>query len=354
MAHLALGSVAQYGYHRRRVSAWRCPAFRLPCGVIRNRKWWVWLIAAVLVAFAVKFATRFPWVETGRVLAGASVPLLLLATIVNLVSLLAKAGGWHLLLRRDGVPRWRTSLDATVIGAAVNCVGVAASGDAARVHVVVQRDQVPLGAAVASIVWSRVMEGVGLAVMIVVGAALLPLPAWVRPIQGALLLAVVALTVLTATGSWSALARRLPARARPLLDRIASTAPRRQIVPVLGFALVNWLTQWITYHLAVASVEGSTPLTASFVAVLATNIGGLPKLTPGNVGVMQASFVLGLAPFGVPMERAIAAGLVCQALQVLPTLLAGVAVAGWHGLRTAARESVDDAALAAGAVSEAR
>ena len=53
-------------------------------------------------------------------------------------------------------------------------------------------------------------------------------------------------------------------------------------------------------------------------------------------------------------EAAIAAGLVCQALQVLPTLLAGLAVAGWHGLRTAARESVEDAALTAAAVSEAR
>jgi hypothetical protein len=321
---------------------------------MRRRKWWFWLIAAVLVAFAVKFAARFPWAETGGVLANASVPLLLLATVVNLVSLAAKAGGWHLLLRRDGVPRWRSSLDATVIGAAVNTVGVAASGDAARVHVVVQRDGVPLGAAVASLVWSRAVEGVGLAVMIIVGAALLPLPAWVRPIQGGLLAVVVALTLLTATGSWAALARRLPERVRPLLDRVAATAPRQRVLLIFALALVNWLTQWIVYHLAIASVEGSTPLAASFVAVLATNIGGLPKLTPGNVGVMQASFVLGLAPFDVPLERAIAAGLVCQAIQVLPTLLLGVAVAGWHGLRTTARESVDEATLAAEAMSEVR
>jgi uncharacterized membrane protein YbhN (UPF0104 family) len=325
------------------VGRWYWCAFRLPWGVIRARRWWVWLIAAVLLAFAVRFAARFPWVETGRVLAGASVPLLLLATLVNLASLVAKAAGWHLLLRRDGVPRWRSSLEATVIGAAVNSVGVAASGDAARVHVVVQRDGVALGAAVASLIWSRVVEGVGLAVMLVIGAALLPLPTWVQPIQAGLLAAIVALTVLTATGSWAALGRRLPAKVRPLLDRVAATAPRGRIVPVLAFALVNWLTQWITYHLAIASVEGVTPLAASFVAVLAANIGGLPKLTPGNVGVMQASFVLGLAPFGVPIERAIAAGLVCQALQVLPTLAAGVALAGWHGLRTTARASVDAA-----------
>jgi uncharacterized membrane protein YbhN (UPF0104 family) len=168
------------------------------------------------------------------------------------------------------------------------------------------------------------------------------------------MVAVVALVLLTATGSWAALARRLPEGMRPLLDRVAATAPRRRVPLIFALALVNWLTQWVVYHFAIASVEGSTPLAASFVAVLATNIGGLPKLTPGNVGVMQASFVLGLAPFDVPMERAIAAGLVCQAIQVLPMLLLGVAVAGWHGLRTTARDSVDEATLAAEAMSEVR
>lgn len=320
----------------------------------RRRRWWVWLLGAVLAVFAARFATRFPWAETGHVLAGASVPLLLLATVVNLVSLVAKAGAWHLLLRRDGVPRWRTSLDATVIGAAVNTVGVAASGDAARVHVVVQRDAVGLGTAVASLVWSRVVEAVGLAVLVVVGAALLPLPAWVRPFQVGLLVAILAIVALTASGSWTALARRAPARLRPFVGRVAASAPRRHIVPVVALGLVNWLTQWATYHFSIASVEGATPLAASFVALLAANVGGLPKLTPGNVGVMQAAFVLGLAPFGVPVERAVAAGLVCQALQVLPVLLAGVGVAGWHGLRKTVRDSVDEATLAAEAMSEAR
>jgi len=251
------------------------------------------------------------------------------------------------------VPRWRSSLDATIIGAAVNTVGVAASGDAARLHVVVQRDRVALGAAVASLIWSRVVEAVGLAVLVVAGAAMLPLPAWVRPIQAGLLAAILALVALTASGSWAVLARRAPERLRPIVQRVAASAPRRHLVAILALGLVNWLTQWATYHLAITSVEGSTPLAASFVALLAANIGGLPKLTPGNVGVMQASFVLGLAPFGVPVERAVAAGLVCQALQVLPVLLAGVGVAGWHGLRATAREAAAETTLAVEAMSEA-
>jgi hypothetical protein len=67
---------------------------------------------------------------------------------------------------------------------------------------------------------------------------------------------------------------------------------------------------------------------------------------------MQASFVLGLTPFGVPVERAVAAGLVCQAVQVLPVLLAGIGLAGWQGLRATARESVDEATLAAEAAAD--
>jgi uncharacterized membrane protein YbhN (UPF0104 family) len=320
--------------------------------VTRRRRWLTGLAVAVLLMLAVRFAARFPWAGTGRVLAAASVPLLVIATVVNLVSLVAKAGAWHLLLRRDGIPRWRTSLDATVIGAAVNTVGVAASGDAARVHVVVRREDVGLGAAVRSLVWSRVAEAVGLAAFIVAGAALLPLPAWVRPVQVTLMVVLVALVGLVATGSWGAVERLAPSRLKPLVARVAATAPRHHLPAILALGLVNWFTQWATYHLAIVSVEGATPLAASFAALLASNLGGIPKLTPGNVGVMQASFVLGLTPFGVPVERAVAAGLVCQAVQVLPVLLAGIGLAGWQGLRATARESVDEATLAAEAAAD--
>ena len=311
-----------------------------------GRRWWSWLLGLVLVAFAVRFAMRFPWADAGRTLLEASLPLLLFATAVNLVSLVAKALAWHVLLRSQDVPRWRSSLEATVIGAAVNAVGIAASGDAARAYVVMEREPVGLGRVVASLAWSRVVEAVGLALVLGAAGALLDLPAWLRPVRWVLLGLLILAVALATSGAWRRLLAIAPERTRRVLSSLGSAVPPGRLAGLALLGIVNWLTQWATYHLAAVAVVGDVPVVTTFVALLAANLGGLPKLTPGNVGILQAAFVLGLGAAGVPADRAIAAGLACQALQVLPVLLLGVVLAGWRGLRTVARASVDESSLA--------
>src|SRR3989475_389833 len=77
------------------------------------------------------------------------------------------------------------------------------------------------------------------------------------------------------------------------------------------------------------------PYTTLFrsTALVATNLSGLLRPTPANVGVVQAALVVGLLPFGVAPEQAVAAGLALQGLQVLPVLLLGAMATGWRLLR---------------------
>ena len=63
------------------------------------------------------------------------------------------------------------------------------------------------------------------------------------------------------------------------------------------------------------------------------NLGGLLRPTPANVGVTQAALVVGLLPFGVAPEHAVAAGLALQGLQVLPVLFLGAMMTGWRLLK---------------------
>jgi uncharacterized membrane protein YbhN (UPF0104 family) len=100
-------------------------------------------------------------------------------------------------------------------------------------------------------------------------------------------------------------------------------------VPTL-FALYNWATQWATYHLVLRATHVPVSLAASFTALIAANLSGLLRPTPANVGVTQAALVVGLLPFGVAPEQAVAAGLALQGLQVLPVLLLGAMVTGWR------------------------
>ncbi len=300
-----------------------------------SRRWrWVWwLLALVGIGFALKFFTAFPWRVTFAALLGANPWLLAVALAANLSSLIAKGWGWHLVLKPVAPHSWRHAQEANLVGAAVNDLSVAVAGEAARVHVIAQRAGVPIAAAVSSVVWTRLAEALALALFLVMAPSLLELEPWLRVLQVGVGLALVVVLLLAWARGWSWLAEQLPAALAARLA-VLRTMGRggRLFVPTL-FALYNWATQWATYHLVLRATHVPVSLAASFTALIAANLSGLLRPTPANVGVTQAALVVGLLPFGVAPEQAVAAGLALQGLQVLPVLLLGAMVTGWRLLK---------------------
>jgi len=143
------------------------------------------------VGLALKFFTGFPWQVTFAALLDADRWLLVIALAVNLSSLAAKGWGWHLILKPVAPHSWRVAQEANLVGAAVNDLSVAVAGEAARVHLIVQRGGVPAGAAVASVVWTRVAEGLALALFLVMAPSVLQLEPWLRAVQSGVGLALV-------------------------------------------------------------------------------------------------------------------------------------------------------------------
>ncbi len=313
-------------------------------------KRWIWgLIVVAGLGAAVRLMWRFPWPETGAAMA-AMHPLLLLAALgVNLLSPLAKGWAWHLLLLPVAPHRWRSAQEATLVGSAINSISMGVTGDAARVTLLVRREAVPVRTTVLSVAWTRVVEGVGLALFLVLAPLLIRLPAPLRGLQLGAAVALATVFALSRFGRWARLIARLP---RVLRDPVAVLARMsvgtRLLAPVL-FTLANWIVQWATYDLVLRAAGLGLPVAASLTALLAVNIGGIGRLTPGNLGVTQAAVVGALLPFGVAPERAVAAGLALQAVQVLPVLGLAAALVGWSGLRrlTAATAEEKDAFRAA-------
>src|SRR2546427_217813 len=105
--------------HRRRAGG----RLRVPAAggahSVKTRRWrWVlWLAGLVGVVLALKFLTGFPWRVTVAALLGASPPLLAVAFVVNLSSLVAKGWGWHLILKPVAPHRWRVAPGANLAGA---------------------------------------------------------------------------------------------------------------------------------------------------------------------------------------------------------------------------------------------
>jgi len=290
-----------------------------------SRRTWITLgLVVILLGFGIHFGMTFPWAQTMAALGDADWILLAGAGLINILSLMAKGSAWHLVLRRLTPIRAMTAQVATLLGAAVNSISISVSGEAARAQSAGARDGVPFGLAAASLVASRVVEAMGLVVFLAVVLMMLPMWPGARSIGFAF--AGVAIAV---TGGYYLLPR---GRWHPALARMASTGPGGLAAPV-ALATLSWVIQWLTYHWSFVATGAAVTPAVSLAALVMTNIAGLLKLTPGNIGVMQGSLVLGMRAFEMPPANALAAGLALQAVQVIPVLLIGVGIVGTQGIR---------------------
>jgi uncharacterized membrane protein YbhN (UPF0104 family) len=291
---------------------------------VSRRAWITVALVIILGGFAVHFGITFPWAKTVDALSESDWLLLAGAGAINILSLMAKGSAWHLLLRRLTPIRAVTAQIATLLGAAVNSISISVSGEAARAQAAGSRDGVPFGLAAASLVASRVVETLGLIVFLAVVLVVLPMWPGARNLGFILAGVTVAVTV-----GYHLLPRR---RWHPALARMASTGPSGLAAPV-ALGTVNWAIQWLTYHWSFVATGATVTPAVSLAALVMANIAGILRLTPGNIGVMQGSLVLGMRAFEMPPANALAAGLALQAVQVIPVLLIGVAIVGTGGFK---------------------
>jgi len=299
-----------------------------------------WLRIAFLAACAVAlgiFVARFPWSTMPGVIARAHPGLLAAALLVNLVSFPAKGSAWYFLLRDGGKCRWLAAQEANLLGAATNSLSVSVAGETARVRDLATREGIPMGRVASSVVRTRAVEALALACFMLLAPLLLELPPLLHGLQatgGGLVLTLVAV-------AWSGrrvrLLELLPAKVRSILTQITEAGSFATFLPALLFAILNWVALWASYQLTISAFGIQAPLAASFTALIMTNLGGLFRLSPGNVGVTQAAMIAALLPFGVPAQESLAAGVALQAIQILPVLALALLLMGWRRYLTIAK-----------------
>lgn len=298
-----------------------------------RRSWITGALALILAAFAIKFGLSFPWSRTFDALAGADWLLLTAAALLNILSLAAKATTWQLLVRRLAPLRLKTAQAATFVGAAVNSISISVSGEVARAQLAGARDGVPFGVSAASLVAGRIVETAGLLVFLALAFVLLPPWPGARPIGFAL----AATALMVALGyrmvPWDRVRSRALGRWHETFVNLTESKDRGGLAAALAFATLNWIAQWFTYHWSIAATHIALTPAVSLMALVLANVVGILRLTPGNIGVMQGSIVVGMRAFEIPAADGLAAGLALQAVQVLPVLAIGMAIVGKQGFR---------------------
>src|SRR5947209_2208633 len=133
-------------------------------------------ITVAILAMLVVFATKVNWHSTWAAIRASSISILLLAALVNLLSLVLKGVRWWIFLRPIGVRSLWLSLRATFAGAGLNNVLVANSGEAARVIFVSRASHVTSARVLATLALERLFELIGYVVMLALAVSFLPLP----------------------------------------------------------------------------------------------------------------------------------------------------------------------------------
>jgi glycosyltransferase 2 family protein len=298
-----------------------------------------WVFSIAMLAAILLYGRTIDWTAAWTAIASASLPLLVVATLTNFVTLGAKALTWWLFLRAVGVPSLALATRAILVGAGLNNVLVANSGEAAKVLFVSRETGVGSAAILASLALERLFDLIGY-IMLMAGAAyLLPMPPeveqWRLAAVGALLGVIALLVVLLRRSPGIVAATVYPAtlfgRVRTYLDgfmvsvRSILTVPR--ICIAMALTVVNWGAQIATYHLTAVAAHFPISLVGSVTTLITVNVGFLVRATPGNVGVFQLVYGVTAEALGLHRDSAVAVALLLQLLQNVPVTLLGVAIA---------------------------
>jgi phosphatidyl-myo-inositol alpha-mannosyltransferase len=279
-------------------------------------------------------------------LLSASPGWLVLALVLMMLSLLARAVSWRAVLRA-ALPhaqlQWGSVVRATMIGVMASAVFPGRIGEPTRILVLSRRLQGPASRTfpiVAGTVFSQtIINLVALGVLAAVTLSSVPV------LQGhaSALKAVLAVPVLVALfvfGGPPLL--RLAQRSRSARMRAGAIAfagllrlGRRGLVvfatprygiPAVGAQLFAWALQWGSCYMVILALglqHHATAVTAAAI-LLAVNVTAVLPATPSNVGVFQAACLVVLAAYDVGAGPALAYGIILQAIELLTALMLGV------------------------------
>lgn len=132
-----------------------------------------------------------------------------------------------------------------------------------------------------------------------------------------------------------ALSRKLVNRPGPeaadaldrLLDRVASLSlPRLQYAKVMGLALWNWVADCLCLAFAIRAIGGPIPWQGLFLAYSAGMAAAGIGLTPGGLGVVEATLSAALVAAGIKGHSALAAVLAYRLISFWLVMTIGWAV----------------------------
>lgn len=297
------------------------------------------LLLVIILGALVVFARTVNWHATWGAISSASMAMLALAAVVNLLSLVLKGVRWWIFLRPVGVKSLWLALRATFAGAGLNNILIANGGEAARVIFVARAVHIPSATVLATLALERLFELVGYIVLLALGVSFLSLPPSLertRPIAWIALVLVVGLLVYLVrhpekaeipTLEGEGLLRRAKTYGRNFLRTLTGISTAGRFLASLVISVAVWILQVATYALTAKAAHFDLSLVGTIAVILAVNLGFAVRATPGNVGVFQMMYAVTAAAFGLDKDQATGVAFLIQTQQILPVTILGLVAA---------------------------
>jgi phosphatidylinositol alpha-mannosyltransferase len=328
------------------------------------------VLAVVALAGLVVFAlSRLELRRAGHALITATPGWIALSLLLMALALFARSVSWQQTLRAalpDTPMPWPPVVRALMIGVMASALVPGRIGEPTRVLVLSRRldgRTSRLLPVVAGTVFSQTLINLlALLILLAVSFTSVPLPSGhLAAIVTALALPllVCALVIvgprLVALGRRSrstriALAANTIARLLDLARQglVVFARPRHGAGAILS-QLLAWALQWLACYMVILALglESQANLAAAAAILLAINLSAILPATPSNVGVFQAACLVVLAAYGVGAGKALAYGIILQAVEVVTAIGLGMPALlkeglSWRDLRRSSVEVDED------------
>jgi peptidoglycan/xylan/chitin deacetylase (PgdA/CDA1 family)/uncharacterized membrane protein YbhN (UPF0104 family) len=328
------------------------------------------VIAAVIAGGVLLLSTKLDLKAIGGVITDAHPDFVFAALAANLVSVAAKGLTWKAALDAvEEVPsvgapipeaarvRFSEVVPAIFIGFLLNTVLFARLGEVARISVLRRKllargVDVPVPTLVGTLVTEQLLSGVTLIAVLLGVAAFVSIPGWAANLL-AVLVAVVAVigSAVLAIELWARYRRRqvpsdadiverwwhllgIQLTALPIALRQGQALFRRPrlLVWALATSTLSWLAQMLGIYWTLLAYGIHENIGAAGVVFLASNLVGLFPLVPGNLVVFQGATYAALQVYNVPTNIAINFAIGLQLIEALLGVGLGFFFLSYEGL----------------------
>ena len=276
-------------------------------------------------------------------LASADLRFLPIAIGFYFVAVFVRSCRWRLLLP-DGMVSIGVLYRALLVGFTFNNLLPVRMGEVARVYLLGRWCSVPYGTTTASLVVERILDGLALTALLLIGLLVVPAPAYL--LGAGLLVGAIfgALAVVLALAAWNRafllrtaeiLTRPFPGRARRVVsgvldsfvDGLRLVRGAARVAQLVGLSLLGWLCELSVFYVLMLGFPMPHSLPLALVSGATANFATLVPSSPGYVGTFDSALTRVLQDVaGVPLPTALAYAVVVHATLFVPVVLAGAAV----------------------------